>query len=116
MMAVNSPSSPDNRRGTAIRIGWAMHVLSVAILLGVLAWGAYLYPALPDEIPIHWNAAGIADDFRPKSVGWAFGPLFIARAGADTFVAGSAIFGEQDYGAVIGAMRRNIDGALSLRA
>lgn len=57
-----------------------MHVLSVAILLGVLAWGAYLYPALPDEIPIHWNAAGVADDFRPKSVGWAFGPLFIALA------------------------------------
>ena len=28
-----------------------------------------------------------------------------AAAGADTFVAGSAIFGAQDYGAVIGAMR-----------
>jgi ribulose-phosphate 3-epimerase len=35
----------------------------------------------------------------------------IARAGADTFVAGSAIFGEKDYRAVIGAMRRNIEGA-----
>lgn len=33
----------------------------------------------------------------------------IARAGADTFVAGSAIFSEKDYRAVIGAMRRNID-------
>ena len=40
----------------------------------------------------------------------------IARAGADTFVAGSAIFGEPDYAAVIGAMRQNIDEALSLRA
>jgi ribulose-phosphate 3-epimerase len=40
----------------------------------------------------------------------------IAKAGADTFVAGSAIFGEKDYRAVIGAMRRNIDSALSLRA
>jgi len=29
----------------------------------------------------------------------------IARAGADTFVAGSAIFGEKDYAAVIAAMR-----------
>jgi ribulose-phosphate 3-epimerase len=29
----------------------------------------------------------------------------IAKAGADTFVAGSAIFGESDYKAVIGAMR-----------
>ncbi|HUG73341.1 MAG TPA: ribulose-phosphate 3-epimerase [Steroidobacteraceae bacterium] len=40
----------------------------------------------------------------------------IARAGADTFVAGSAIFGGQDYRAVIDAMRREIDSALTLRA
>jgi ribulose-phosphate 3-epimerase len=40
----------------------------------------------------------------------------IARAGADTFVAGSAIFSEKDYGAVIGAMRRNIDAARRLTA
>jgi ribulose-phosphate 3-epimerase len=40
----------------------------------------------------------------------------IAKAGADTFVAGSAIFGEKDYRAVIGAMRRNIDMALALTA
>jgi ribulose-phosphate 3-epimerase len=40
----------------------------------------------------------------------------IAKAGADTFVAGSAIFGEKDYRAVIGAMRRNIDAALALKA
>jgi ribulose-phosphate 3-epimerase len=40
----------------------------------------------------------------------------IARAGADTFVAGSAIFGEKDYGAVIGAMRQNIDKAMQLIA
>ena len=40
----------------------------------------------------------------------------IARAGADTFVAGSAIFGQKDYRAVIGEMRRNIDSALAIRA
>jgi ribulose-phosphate 3-epimerase len=32
----------------------------------------------------------------------------IARAGADTFVAGSAIFGAKEYGAVIAAMREAI--------
>ena len=32
----------------------------------------------------------------------------IARAGADTFVAGSAIFGSQDYAATIAQMRREI--------
>jgi len=32
----------------------------------------------------------------------------IARAGADTFVAGSAIFGKTDYKAVIDAMRKEL--------
>jgi ribulose-phosphate 3-epimerase len=40
----------------------------------------------------------------------------IARAGADMFVAGSAIFGQKDYGAVIKAMRDNIAAATELRA
>jgi ribulose-phosphate 3-epimerase len=40
----------------------------------------------------------------------------IARAGADTFVAGSAIFGEKDYRAVISAMRANINAAGTLKA
>ena len=34
----------------------------------------------------------------------------VAEAGADTFVAGSAIFGEPDYKAVIDAMRRELSG------
>ena len=42
---------------------------------------------------------------KPENIG------AIARAGADTFVAGSAIFSEQDYGAVIRAMRQNIEAA-----
>jgi len=33
----------------------------------------------------------------------------IARAGADTFVAGSAIFGQPDYATVVGAMREAIE-------
>jgi ribulose-phosphate 3-epimerase len=32
----------------------------------------------------------------------------VARAGADTFVAGSAIFGKPDYKAVIDAMRSQL--------
>jgi ribulose-phosphate 3-epimerase len=34
----------------------------------------------------------------------------VADAGADTFVAGSAIFGKPDYAAVIGQMRRALQG------
>ncbi len=40
----------------------------------------------------------------------------IAAAGADTFVAGSAIFGKPDYRAVVDAMRAEIARATSLRA
>ncbi len=32
----------------------------------------------------------------------------VARAGADTFVAGSAIFGQTDYAAVVAAMRAEL--------
>ncbi|HFB4718120.1 TPA: ribulose-phosphate 3-epimerase, partial [Neisseria gonorrhoeae] len=35
----------------------------------------------------------------------------VARAGADTFVAGSAIFGKPDYKAVIAAMRAELEKA-----
>jgi ribulose-phosphate 3-epimerase len=35
----------------------------------------------------------------------------IAAAGADTFVAGSAIFGASDYAATIAAMRREVANA-----
>jgi ribulose-phosphate 3-epimerase len=37
----------------------------------------------------------------------------IAAAGADTFVAGSAIFGAKDYGAVIKKMREELAAAKS---
>lgn len=67
-----------NSTNNTMRIGWAMHAAAVVVVLGVLVWGVYLYPDLPEQIPIHWNAAGEADDYRPKSIGWAFGPLFIA--------------------------------------
>ena len=40
----------------------------------------------------------------------------VADAGADTFVAGSAIFGQPDYTAVIGAMREQLRASPPLRA
>jgi ribulose-phosphate 3-epimerase len=38
----------------------------------------------------------------------------IAAAGADTFVAGSAIFGREDYAAVIGDMRTALANAAAM--
>jgi len=40
----------------------------------------------------------------------------VAHAGADTFVAGSAIFGSKDYAQTIRAMRAEIGGAIAKRA
>ena len=40
----------------------------------------------------------------------------IAQAGADTFVAGSAIFGQDDYADVIGKMRQALDASKSVDA
>ncbi|MBI5718068.1 MAG: ribulose-phosphate 3-epimerase [Burkholderiales bacterium] len=40
----------------------------------------------------------------------------VADAGADTFVAGSAIFGQQDYAAVMAAMRAELAGAHAAQA
>ena len=40
----------------------------------------------------------------------------LAAAGAQILVAGSAIFGQKDYAAVIGAMRQNIAAARGLAA
>ena len=40
----------------------------------------------------------------------------VAKAGADTFVAGSAIFGSSDYAATITAMRAEIDAAFQVAA
>lgn len=47
---------------------------------------------------------------KPENIG------AIAAAGADTFVAGSAIFGKPDYRAVIDAMRSEISRAVTTRA
>ena len=40
----------------------------------------------------------------------------VAQAGADTFVAGSAIFGSRDYGQTIRDMRSQINGDAQVKA
>lgn len=39
------------------------------LALGILMIGTtlYLYPTLPDKIPTHWEASGIADNYQDKS-------------------------------------------------
>jgi uncharacterized membrane protein len=43
--------------------------LDVGIVASAFAMTAMAYPSLPAVIPTHWNAAGVADGFMPKTVG-----------------------------------------------
>ena len=49
---------------------------SIVILLPIL-WGAMIWPQLPNQIPIHFNVAGQANNFQSKPLA-VFGlPLFL---------------------------------------
>ena len=43
-------------------------VVSLGLVGLALAASAWLYPALPDQIPTHWNIHGEADGFGPKAI------------------------------------------------
>lgn len=44
------------------------NLLYVPVILATLALTLALYPAMPDPVPVHFNTAGIADDYMAK--GW----------------------------------------------
>ena len=51
------------------RLNWLTLLVALA-MFGVAAW---YYPALPDPVPTHWNAAGEVDGWTPKPWGvWLF--------------------------------------------
>ena len=60
-----------------MRPGTVMNWLAVVVLAAAFAWGALLYPQLPEAIPTHWGASGEADAFGERSVWTAFGPLIV---------------------------------------
>jgi uncharacterized membrane protein len=49
----------------------------VAVLLFTLGITALVYPALPDQVPSHWNAAGEVDGFLPTLWGVLIIPLLM---------------------------------------
>jgi len=53
-------------------------VLGLLLVLGAAAITAVLYPALPDPMPSHWNAAGEVNGWMPKFWGAALVPLIMA--------------------------------------
>jgi uncharacterized membrane protein len=47
---------------------FTLDLLSMGCILFMLATGLFYYGALPDQIPLHFNASGQADDFAHKAM------------------------------------------------
>lgn len=48
--------------------------LCILMILAAVAATAWWYPALPDQVPTHWNIEGKADNAGPRWVVWLLGP------------------------------------------
>ncbi|MEQ8705063.1 MAG: DUF1648 domain-containing protein [Phaeodactylibacter sp.] len=45
-----------------------LDLLSLSCIASMLATGLFYYGVLPDQIPVHFNASGQADDYGPKAM------------------------------------------------
>ncbi len=48
--------------------------ISFALIAAMFFTGVLVYPRLPESVPTHWNAEGVADGFGPKAVALFFMP------------------------------------------
>ena len=53
-------------------------ILTCLLCLLPMALGLYFYKELPDQMPIHWNAAGAVDGYAPKALAVFGFPVFFA--------------------------------------
>ncbi|RDI99989.1 DUF1648 domain-containing protein [Dyella solisilvae] len=53
-------------------------LVSLAFVVVALAAVAWLYPSLPQQVPIHWNMQGVPDGYRPRPWGAAMPVLVMA--------------------------------------
>lgn len=56
---------------------WLLFIAAAGVLGATTIFGINNYATLPDPMPTHWDEAGVADAFAPKSIGTAFMPLII---------------------------------------
>ena len=59
----------------SVPVWW--YFASFAIIAIVVSVGAFIYPSLPEHLPMHWNAAGEITSWAPKNIWSVFGPLII---------------------------------------
>ena len=52
------------------------HLINIGGVAGLLGWSLYVFKTLPARIPLHFNAAGVADRFGAATMGnWLMAPL-----------------------------------------
>jgi len=56
-------------------------ILSAALILASLLAGAILYPQMPEQMPVHWNAAGQVDGYGSRFMGLFLFPLVTLGVG-----------------------------------
>ena len=47
---------------------WLLEIIPLIILIAMAAIAFYIYPRLPDNVPIHWNASGNIDNYGSKYI------------------------------------------------
>jgi ribulose-phosphate 3-epimerase len=96
-------------------LDYVMDRLDLILLMSVnpgFGGQSFIPSALPKLAQVRERIAGSGRDIRLEIDGGikVDNIAAAARAGADTFVAGSAVFGSADYAATIAAMRAALDG------
>jgi ribulose-phosphate 3-epimerase len=96
-------------------LDWTLEKLDMVLLMSVnpgFGGQAFIPGVLPKVSEVRRRVAALGRDIRIEVDGGikADNIAAVAKAGADTFVAGSAIFNSPDYAATIAAMRRAIAG------
>ena len=64
-----------DRPRIAPALGW--YVAGIVVLMAAIVIGAAIYDSLPNPIPVHWDANGVADRFAAKDIWSVFGPILL---------------------------------------
>ncbi len=66
------------RERSAPALAW--YVGGTVVLMAAVVVGALVYDTLPDPVPVHWNAGGVANGYAPKGIWSVFGPVLLGFA------------------------------------
>lgn len=62
-----------------MKVRFIVVCLVLIAVSSAITW--HFYPALPESVPVHWNAAGEVDGVGPRAMLWLLGPGLMALVG-----------------------------------